>query len=129
MTTSYICSYVHYRKLQNSLQGSVGSFIRRDGPCGGVVWKGRAGDLACGGTQKNRACHTLLMLGSEAALSTPTWHCVAWRGRARPASGGRRPPPPRGQPPPPPPPPASGPRAAGVATPPLAAERRRSRRL
>src|SRR5215510_16269841 len=90
MTTSHICSYVHHRKLRRSLQGSVGSCIRRDGPCGGVVWKGRAGDLACGGTQKNRACHTLLMLGSEAALSTPTWHCVAWRGRARPASGGRR---------------------------------------
>src|SRR5262249_45927844 len=58
----------------------VGSFIRRDGLCGGVVWKGRAGDLACGGTQKNMACHTLLVMRAGVAHSTPHLHPSVSRG-------------------------------------------------
>ena len=53
MTTSYTCSYVHYRKPQRSLQGHAESFINRDGAFGEVLWKGSAGDHECGGTQKN----------------------------------------------------------------------------
>jgi hypothetical protein len=56
MTTSYICSYVHYRKLQRSLQWYVGSFISRDGTFGAVMWKVSVCVHDCGGTQKNRVC-------------------------------------------------------------------------
>src|SRR5262245_58469008 len=80
MTMSHICSYVHYRKRQRSWQGSVGSFIRGNGLCGGVVWKGRAGDLACGGTQKNMACHMLLVLGAGGVRTAPLTYTSVSRG-------------------------------------------------
>ena len=37
------------------------------------MWKGRAGDLACGGTQKNMACHTLLVLGQGSRTAPLTY--------------------------------------------------------
>lgn len=40
LKVSYVCSYVHYRKLRRSLQEHAGSFISRDGTFGAVVWKG-----------------------------------------------------------------------------------------
>ena len=70
---SPICSYVHYRKQQRSLQGSIGSCISHDGPCGAAVWKGRAGDHAGGDTQKNMTRHAPLALGAGVAPSAPTW--------------------------------------------------------
>jgi hypothetical protein len=79
------------------MQGSVGSCIRCNGPCGRVVWKGCAGERACGGTQKNLTCHTPLALRAGVAPSTLMWHpaprasasCVRSPRRARPAGGDR----------------------------------------
>jgi hypothetical protein len=56
MTRSYICSYVHYRKRQRSLQGHTGSCMGRHGTFGEVVWKGSVGVHECGGTLRKNAC-------------------------------------------------------------------------
>jgi hypothetical protein len=71
MTTSYICSYVHYRKQQRSLQGHTGSFINRDGTFGTVVWKGSMGVHDCGGTKKYGVPHASWRWGQGQRPASP----------------------------------------------------------
>jgi hypothetical protein len=60
------------------------SCIRCDGPCGRVVWKGRAGERAWGGTPKNMACRTRHGAGVRGSAQRP--HVAPRPARRRPAA-------------------------------------------
>src|SRR4029434_334352 len=53
------------------MQEYLGNCIRRDGPCGRVVWKGLAGECACGDTQKNITRPTPPALRGTGACTAP----------------------------------------------------------
>ena len=56
------------------LSQTVEKSLRCDGPCGRVVWKGRAGERAWGAHQKTWRAARVMARESGAAPSAPMWH-------------------------------------------------------